>query len=91
MATPISSLTVVTRIRSFVRAMDWSRSRLAAEAGLNESTIRLLDDERWNPTVETLRKLEAIIPPTFEPSASGLLTVEGHQTVDEARAAPGAE
>lgn len=57
----------ITRIRAYRAAMTWSVLRLATEAGLNESTIRRIDDPTWSPTADTLRKLEAIIPADFDP------------------------
>jgi ribosome-binding protein aMBF1 (putative translation factor) len=51
----------VEKIRVFRRVAGWSKSRLAAEAGLNESVLRCLDRDGWNPTVETLTRLEAVV------------------------------
>lgn len=42
--------------------MDWRKSRLAAEAGLPDTTLRNFDGDDWNPTVETLERLEKTIP-----------------------------
>ena len=46
--------------------MGWRKSRLASEAGINDTTLRYFDDPNWNPTTETLRRLEAIIPANFD-------------------------
>lgn len=58
----------IERIRSYRRARRWSINRLATEARIGESTIRRLDAPDWSPATETLRRLEAIIPPEFRPA-----------------------
>jgi 3,4-dihydroxy 2-butanone 4-phosphate synthase/GTP cyclohydrolase II len=57
----------VTRIRAFAAAQGWRKSRLAKEAGMQDTTLRNFDDPDWNPTLETVRRLEALIPADFEP------------------------
>lgn len=57
----------VARIRAFARARGYSLNGLAEFAGLSESTIRHLYAEDWNPTRNTLRKLEAVVSTDFEP------------------------
>ncbi|WP_405054254.1 multiprotein-bridging factor 1 family protein [Telmatospirillum sp.] len=57
---------LIGRIRAYRISQGWSVSKLAKEASLNESTIRNLDSASWCPTVETLRKLERVIPQSFE-------------------------
>lgn len=52
----------ITRIRDYRHHKGWSVSKFAAEAGLGESTIRKLDDDDWNPTLETITALERVIP-----------------------------
>jgi ribosome-binding protein aMBF1 (putative translation factor) len=49
------------KIRAFRRAAGWTKSRLAAEAGLNESVLRFLDRPHWNPTIDTVARLEAVV------------------------------
>lgn len=58
---------ILERVRAFRRARGWSINRLAGEAGMPESTIRDMDAADWSPTVATLRKLEALIPKSFDP------------------------
>ena len=53
------------RIRAFAEASGWKKSRLAREAGLCDTVLRHFNTDRWNPTVQTLRAIEAIIPPDF--------------------------
>lgn len=55
----------ISRIIAFAAAQKWSRNRLATEAGLAESTIREIFEPGWNPRLETLLKLEAIVPDDF--------------------------
>ena len=60
----------IARIRAYADAHGWRKSRLAKEAGMQDTTLRGFDTSDWNPTVETLRKLEAIIPENFDPLAA---------------------
>src|SRR5437868_6343268 len=55
----------IDRIRAFALSRHWRKSRLAAEAGLSDTTLRDFDNPVWNPTAATIRKLERIIPASF--------------------------
>ena len=57
----------ISRVRAFAAATGWAASRYAREAGLGETTLRGFDSDSWNPTADTLRKLEAVIPPGWQP------------------------
>ena len=50
----------INRVRAFRKAKGWSVLRLAKEAGLNEATIRHMDDPGWSPTATTLTRLETV-------------------------------
>lgn len=68
----------IRRIRAWRKAAGWTVNRFGSECGLNESTLRDIDGEAWNPRAETLRKLEAVIPEGWQPgdpvpSAEGAL------------------
>jgi len=52
----------IERIRSYARAQNWKKSRLAREAGMADTVLRRFHSDHWNPTAETLRRLEAAIP-----------------------------
>jgi ribosome-binding protein aMBF1 (putative translation factor) len=52
---------IIQRIRDYAADQGWSKTRLAMEAGLSDTTLRHFHSELWNPTVNTLRKLEAAI------------------------------
>ncbi len=52
------STQLIDRIRSIVDDGTMSRSGLARAAGLHANSLRDLDSPGWNPTAETLRKLE---------------------------------
>lgn len=56
----------IARIRAFAAANGWTKSRLAKEAGINDTTLRNFHEPDWNPTTDTIRELEAIIPQEFE-------------------------
>lgn len=64
----MSSLTVdraISRIRAYAAVRGWRKSRLAAEAGLPDTTLRHFGRPDWNPTLSVLRRLEAVIPSDF--------------------------
>jgi 3,4-dihydroxy 2-butanone 4-phosphate synthase / GTP cyclohydrolase II len=52
------STALIDQLRSLVTSGEVSRSGLARAAGLHANTLRDLDDPAWNPTAETLKKLE---------------------------------
>ena len=58
---------VIRRIRAYAASQGWKKSRLAVEAGMVDTTLRDFDKADWNPTLETVRRLEAIIPNDFTP------------------------
>jgi 3,4-dihydroxy 2-butanone 4-phosphate synthase / GTP cyclohydrolase II len=55
------STTLITKLRSLVHDGGLSRSGLSRAAGLHANTLRDLDQPDWNPTAETLRKLETYL------------------------------
>ena len=55
----------ISRVRDYVAAGHATRSGLAVSAGLTVNALRGLDSAEWNPTAETLSKLEAAIPEGF--------------------------
>ncbi|KRB82682.1 3,4-dihydroxy-2-butanone 4-phosphate synthase [Sphingomonas sp. Root710] len=71
------SIDLVTRIRDAVAERGISRSGLARAAGLHPNSLRSLDEDDWNPTADTLKKLERYL------SYSGLSPIE--EIIDEAR------
>jgi ribosome-binding protein aMBF1 (putative translation factor) len=54
------------RIREFRRMHNIAKSRLADMAGVSEGILRGMDEDDWNPTSQTLEKLEVVIPEAFE-------------------------
>ncbi|MBD3762352.1 3,4-dihydroxy-2-butanone-4-phosphate synthase [Sphingomonadaceae bacterium G21617-S1] len=71
------STDLIDRIRTAVAERGVSRSGLARAAGLHPNSLRSLEDPEWNPTAETLKKLERYL------SYSGLSPIE--EIIDEAR------
>ena len=62
----------ICRIRAYAQEKGWTKSRLAQEAGMGDTTLRDFDTLDWNPQADTLRRLEAIIPADFfQPSDDG--------------------
>ena len=59
---------IIDRIRTFAEARGWRPSRLAREAELHANTLRDFEKPEWNPSLETLRKLETIVPAGFRPA-----------------------
>jgi len=71
------STETIDRIRTAVAERGISRSGLARAAGLHPNSLRSLDEADWNPTADTLKKLERYL------SYSGLSPIE--EIIDEAR------
>jgi 3,4-dihydroxy 2-butanone 4-phosphate synthase/GTP cyclohydrolase II len=55
------STNLIERIRRLVTDGGMSRAGLARAAGLHANTLRDCTEAEWNPTAETLRKLEAFL------------------------------
>ncbi|MFM5916013.1 MAG: 3,4-dihydroxy-2-butanone-4-phosphate synthase [Novosphingobium sp.] len=55
------STNIIERVRRLVSDGGMSRSGLARAAGLHANTLRDCTEAEWNPTTETLRKLEAFL------------------------------
>ena len=62
---PPSVANSVARIRSYVRKSGIKPGALARQAGLGRNTLRDIDQASWNPRLQTLRQLEALIPEDF--------------------------
>ena len=75
------STNLIERVRRLVTDGGMSRAGLARAAGLHANTLRECTDEGWNPTAETLRKLEAFLWDSDE--APVLVPIE--EIIDEAR------
>jgi 3,4-dihydroxy 2-butanone 4-phosphate synthase/GTP cyclohydrolase II len=75
------SIQLITRVRELVSDGGISRSGLARAAGLHANSLRSLDDPQWNPTADTLRKLETYLQ--RRAASPGLVPIE--EIIDEAR------
>ena len=75
------STELITRLRALVTDGGVSRSGLARAAGLHANTLRDLDQPDWNPTADTLRKLESYL---FESDDTPAL-VPIEEIIEEAR------
>lgn len=51
----------VQGIRARIREAPLGRKIIAVEAGLADQALRDFDREAWNPTTETLSKVEAVL------------------------------
>ncbi|WP_121052488.1 3,4-dihydroxy-2-butanone-4-phosphate synthase [Sphingosinicella microcystinivorans] len=72
---------LIETIRGLVSKGDVSRSGLARAAGLHANTLRDMDSPDWNPTAETLRKLELYMASNSDRPA--LVPIE--EIIEEAR------
>ena len=75
------SAQLIDRVRKLVTDGGMSRSGLARAAGLHANTLRDLTDPAWNPTADTLGKLERFIFANDDGPA--LVPIE--EIIDEAR------
>ncbi len=75
------STQLIEKLRTLVTDGGLSRSGLARAAGLHANTLRDLDQPDWNPTAETLRKLESYLFANDDRPA--LVPIE--EIIDEAR------
>ncbi|MBW7945493.1 MAG: 3,4-dihydroxy-2-butanone-4-phosphate synthase, partial [Sphingomonadaceae bacterium] len=72
---------LIETIRGLVGKGELSRSGLARAAGLHANTLRDIDSPEWNPTAETLRKLELYMASNSDRPA--LVPIE--EIIEEAR------
>ena len=74
------STVLIDRLSELVAAGEMSRAGLARAAGLHPNSLRKLGDADWNPTAETLGKLER-----FLAGGSRGVMASAEQIIDEAR------
>lgn len=56
----------IQRIKIFAFAISgMNRHQLALKAGLTESATRHIHTDNWNPTLNTIRQLESVVPDDF--------------------------
>ena len=75
------STQLIDRVRRLVTDGGMSRSGLARAAGLHANTLRDLTEDAWNPTADTLGKLERFL--FSNDDTTSLVTIE--EIIDEAR------
>jgi 3,4-dihydroxy 2-butanone 4-phosphate synthase/GTP cyclohydrolase II len=75
------STELIEKVRRLVTEGGMSRSGLARAAGLHANTLRDMEDGGWNPTAETLRKLETFL--FSNDDAPTLVPIE--EIIEEAR------
>ncbi|WP_121119211.1 3,4-dihydroxy-2-butanone-4-phosphate synthase [Croceibacterium ferulae] len=76
------SNSTIARVRQMIASGNMTRAGLARAAGLHPNTLRDCTEESWNPTAETLRKLEQFI----DANATGAPVLVGiEEIIDEAR------
>ena len=75
------SQSLIARLRDLVASGEESKAGMARAAGLHANSLRALDEEDWNPTSDTLRKLESWLA---DRNAGPALASLG-EIIDEAR------
>ena len=75
------STQLIQQIEDLVRSGAMSRSGLARAAGLHANSLRKLGESDWNPTAETLAKLETYI----DKRESGTALASPEEIINEAR------
>ena len=75
------STSTITRVRNLVTSGEMTRAGLARASGLHANTLRDCTDDSWNPTAETLTKLENFLSNSGDRPA--LVSIE--EIIDEAR------
>jgi 3,4-dihydroxy 2-butanone 4-phosphate synthase / GTP cyclohydrolase II len=75
------STILIDRLHKIVTSGEMSRSGLARAAGLHPNSLRRLGEEDWNPTADTLLKLERFI----SNGGSRGVMASAEQIIDEAR------
>ena len=55
------STDLIERLEAIIETGEVSRAGLARAAGLHPNSLRKLGSEEWNPTAETLKKLESLL------------------------------
>jgi 3,4-dihydroxy 2-butanone 4-phosphate synthase/GTP cyclohydrolase II len=75
------STILIDRVHDMVASGEMSRSGLARAAGLHPNSLRRLGESDWNPTADTLLKLERFLS---NGGASGVMA-SAEQIIDEAR------
>ena len=71
----------IERVRDLVTAGGMTRAGLARAAGLHANTLRECTEAEWNPTADTLGKLERFL----DANEAGPVLVPIEQIIDEAR------
>jgi 3,4-dihydroxy 2-butanone 4-phosphate synthase/GTP cyclohydrolase II len=72
---------IITRVRTLVNEGGLTRAGLARAAGLHANTLRDVNEDDWNPTAETLGKLERFLDASDETPV--LVSIE--EIIEEAR------
>ncbi|MEL6963316.1 MAG: 3,4-dihydroxy-2-butanone-4-phosphate synthase [Pseudomonadota bacterium] len=75
------STSIITRVRELIDTGDMTKAGLARAAGLHANTLRDAAEPDWNPTADTLAKLEAFLDANDERPV--LVGIE--EIIDEAR------
>src|SRR5215207_3950642 len=74
------STTLMERLNAIIATGEVSRSGLARAAGLHPNSLRKMGSDEWNPTAETLTRLEKLIQ-----RGSAEVLVGAEAIIDEAR------
>ena len=75
------SESLIARLRDLVANGEETKAGMARAAGLHANSLRALDEDGWNPTADTLRKLESWL----EDRNAGPALASIEEIIDEAR------
>jgi 3,4-dihydroxy 2-butanone 4-phosphate synthase/GTP cyclohydrolase II len=75
------SESLIARLRDLVASGEETKAGMARAAGLHPNSLRALDEDGWNPTADTLRKLEGWL----EERNAGPALASIEEIIDEAR------
>ncbi|MGE4408952.1 MAG: 3,4-dihydroxy-2-butanone-4-phosphate synthase [Sphingobium sp.] len=75
------TMQLIEQVEDLVRRGEMSRSGLARAAGLHANSLRRLGEDDWNPTAETLAKLESYL----ERREGGTALASPEEIINEAR------
>ena len=77
----IMSTSTITRVCDLVTSGEMTKAGLARAAGLHANTLRDAGESDWNPTAETLSKIEAFL----DANDDRPVLVSAEEIIDEAR------
>ncbi len=60
---------MIERLRAALKQPGFTKRGLAEDAGIHPNTLLGCENDGWNPTLETLKKIEPHLPPETRAAA----------------------